>query len=421
MATHEVIEVGSDSDTEILHSDDEGESKGESKGERKREKSPPPPRSSPLKKQLKFQARNFCFTLYLKGKDPLVAITEWKFFVKKALDKAKGYDYCVAGAELCPSTGRLHMQGFIQCSKPKLASTVQKVLQDPTCHMEVARGTAQSNYDYCTKTGTKASESKCKFPGAEPFVWGEMRETEGGAPTTLEVFGAALVEGKPLKEIAQESPGTFLRYSRGAQTLAAMFSKHRDYKDPISVYVYQGVPRSGKSYDALQQAIATGKPFYKKPEGKWWDGYSGEEVVFWDDFQSHTDLPIGLFCQWLDRGPCSVPYKGGFVALRATTFIITSMFSIDCWFGPASQYSEGQLDAVAGRITELNQYRYPRPEFAKRGLKDLIPKQRGFQPPPSPFPVFKPPYYTSASPEESLREALEKGLKIPEIRPGLSL
>lgn len=63
--------------------------------------------------------------------------------------KALSVKYMVFGMEEAPSTGTPHLQGYVVFPKKKEFNAVVKLL--PRCHLTVARGNAQQNYDYCTK------------------------------------------------------------------------------------------------------------------------------------------------------------------------------------------------------------------------------------------------------------------------------
>jgi len=79
--------------------------------------------------------------------------------------------------------GTYHLQGFVCFDNRKAFSTVKSLLGQ-RCHIEVARGTIQQNYDYCTKQdedgyyekGTKPEEQATAGGQATKRKWDEARE-----------------------------------------------------------------------------------------------------------------------------------------------------------------------------------------------------------------------------------------------------
>lgn len=68
--------------------------------------------------------------------------------------------YIVYQEEKCPTTGRNHLQGYLQLvSKKRLngAKGILQVLFGGHPHLEVARGSPQENFEYCTKAETRVS------------------------------------------------------------------------------------------------------------------------------------------------------------------------------------------------------------------------------------------------------------------------
>lgn len=67
-----------------------------------------------------------------------------------ALDKMKIL-FCVLGYEDCPSTGKLHVQGYIELITPCRPRKLQRQL--PNFHVEPAKAGREANVRYCIKSG----------------------------------------------------------------------------------------------------------------------------------------------------------------------------------------------------------------------------------------------------------------------------
>jgi len=57
----------------------------------------------------------------------------------------------VYGYEVCPTTQRPHLQGYIYFANARSFEAVKKIF--PNQHVEIAKGAPEQNFDYCTKDG----------------------------------------------------------------------------------------------------------------------------------------------------------------------------------------------------------------------------------------------------------------------------
>lgn len=121
---------------------------------------------------------------------------------------------------------------------------------------------------------------------------------------------------------------------------------------------HYGDPGLGKSRRA---AALYPEAYWKICSNKWWDGYSGEEVVIMDDMEHY--IASTHLKRWWDRYPCHVEVKGGTVPLKATRFVCTSNFSIEQiarrWFPHDEQRTEYSttLLALKRRISIYREWR----------------------------------------------------------------
>lgn len=108
----------------------------------------PPQKVSPKPKKEKANAsrsRNWCFTV---NNYDLVDET----LMTTAFEMSSSIRYLIYGREVAPGTGTKHLQGFISFSSLKSLSQVKKEIHQ-TCHWEIARGSVEDNYRYCSKDG----------------------------------------------------------------------------------------------------------------------------------------------------------------------------------------------------------------------------------------------------------------------------
>lgn len=112
------------------------------------------------------------------------------------LDNPKVATY-VFQVEETPTTGKLHLQGYISYKDALTRTAVCKIMKAPGIHIEPAQSDAQTNYKYCTKKETRVlgpwalgafagpghrSDYDALYAMAEQFATGrEMLQELGGA------------------------------------------------------------------------------------------------------------------------------------------------------------------------------------------------------------------------------------------------
>lgn len=239
-------------------------------------------------------------------------------------------DYMIVGREV-GERGTPHLQGFINFAKKKTMPGV-KAMVGVRAHVEKAKGTDEQNRDYCSKDGDVLIEV-----GA-PRV--------RGARTDLQTAVSTLIETRSLKVVAERQPEVFVKYYRGLGQLIKTrdLEVKRDWK--TQVHVAWGPPGCGKSRWARQ--FADESATYWKSRGKWWDGYTGQEVVVLDDFYGW--VPYDELLRLCDRYPLIVETKGGSTQFLARTLLITSNKGPQEWY---SQECVPIADALYRRITTL--------------------------------------------------------------------
>ncbi len=110
--------------------------------------------------------------------------------------------YWVYGNEVCPDTGKEHLQGYIEFPKQKGMRAVKKALGDTSAHLEVRRGTSTEAADYCKKDG-KWKE------------WGSISQWGGARrPKTADLAIQSVKDGLTDIEMIEDDPSTFKQNQR---------------------------------------------------------------------------------------------------------------------------------------------------------------------------------------------------------------
>lgn len=248
-------------------------------------------------------SRSYCFTLN--------NYTEQEYEDLVGLFNSGGCQYLIIGKEVAPETGTEHLQAFIYFKNAKSFSAAKAVLGH-RAHLEIAKGTIDQNYRYCSKGGNFAT-------------WGTrpMSQVEKGEANKQRYEAAwALAKSGDFEKIDGDIRVNSYR------TLKEI---HKDYMprvddaSDVTGYWIFGEAGVGKSRTARDRFPV----FYPKLANKWWDGYQGEEAVILDDLDPDNAKYIaGHLKLWSDRYSFLAETKGGAKRIRPKYFCVTSQYSI---------------------------------------------------------------------------------------------
>lgn len=224
------------------------------------------------------------------------------------VDKLQRYaqtetEYMRFGRETCPTTGRQHLQGWLQWAGPRQVHRFWEAFGHP--HIQPRKGSVLSNQTYTAKEGDW-------WEHGTPPAQGERTDWK----TAVEQLRTQRVV-----EVVDTQPH-LLPAIRALERYAVLSRQPPKDRDVRTIYIH-GRSGCGKSR-ALHQAYPDA---YWKPQGDWWDGYEGQAVVVLDDY--YGDQPYAQLLRVLDRYPLRLPVKGGFVPAAFTTVVITSNARLD--------------------------------------------------------------------------------------------
>lgn len=289
------------------------------------------------------RAKNWCFTLHLteplppgNAEDPLVVEPPgWPW---------TGVRFAACQAEQCPTSGRYHLQGYAQFEASKRLTQLKAIL--PGAHWEVARGSPDQNFEYCTKLETRV-------PGYTFFQFGEReaatRQGRACAVSDCVRFIAGNVSVTEA-EVLEAYPSVWVRYPGLIGRIRSAQLGSGGLRD-VRVDLYYGPTGTGKSALAYRDYPRA----YRKPAGKWWDRYLGEQECIFDDYDGSW-MPCTDLLRTLDRYPFLVEIKGNYTNLRVTHFIITTNIPIELWYSAHYEKHPEHLAALRRRITMVRHY-----------------------------------------------------------------
>lgn len=225
--------------------------------------------------------------------------------------------YIIAGEEI-GALGTPHLQGFVYFKNGVRFETCKRRLFGVRTHVEIARGTVQENYLYCTKTrdcDAVANEVVHEF-GDKPMTPDEKGETE------IERYEKAWQQASDnlIEEI--DADIRVKHYS----TLKKIRMDKQLETDLLGVDMdnewFWGDSGTGKSYTAR----SSHPDAYLKMCNKWWDGYDGHDVVLMEDFDQNHKVLCHHLKIWADRYPFPVELKGHVGKIRPRKLIVTSNY-----------------------------------------------------------------------------------------------
>jgi hypothetical protein len=231
--------------------------------------------------------------------------------------------YCIWQAEVGAS-GTEHLQGYVAFFSKKRLSALKKL--SPEAHWEIRRGTHQQAKAYCMKKDN---------PVDGPW---EIGSEEGipkgpGARTDIDALKVDMDAGMSLPDLALNHTALFLRYDRGIRNYLALRSDFRKFQPGEKPVVFVLTGPSGCGKTRLARECFPGAYWVTKPTGNqqlWFDDYSGQEVIVFDEFYSW--VPYDFLLRLLDYGEMHLPFKGGNAKCRAKIFVFTSNMPYSDWY-----------------------------------------------------------------------------------------
>jgi len=218
--------------------------------------------------------------------------------------------YFCFGVERAPTTGTMHLQGYIYFGHARTVTSIRALL--PGCHVEVARGTFLQNRVYCSKGGD-----------FHEFGVPPVTDTQRGDSEFNRWVNAwtAATQGH-LEEIPADIRiryyGTFKRIVTDYMPAVPQLTQ------PCGIWIH------GESGCGKTRSVVEAYPHaFPKPRNQWWDGYQHEEVVYLDDIDVFDKALGGKLKHWADCYAFIAEIKGGSLKIRPKKFIVTSQYRID--------------------------------------------------------------------------------------------
>ncbi|AXH73056.1 MAG: putative viral replication protein [Circoviridae sp.] len=268
------------------------------------------------------EAKNWCFTLN--------NYTETDIEQLRSLKDHEHVQYIIFGKEK-GEQGTEHLQGYISFKKKKRFNFVKEAVSNKA-HIEVAKGNARQNREYCSKDG--AHEEHGTLPNGQ------------GHRSDLDHAADLCRQGKRLREIAEQAPSAFIRYGSGISKLQFYHRPDRRTATP-DIHTFWGPTGTGKTR-RVHEFLDKDELYIHSGE-RWFDGYDGHKAVLFDDFDGSW-FKITYLLKLLDRYIFPVPIKGAHTWWYPDHIYITSNINPEDWYPTAKQEHK---DALLRRLKEF--------------------------------------------------------------------
>lgn len=285
-------------------------------------------------------ARRWTYTLYPQTPDDFR--TEFSTFESKLRDLSHFRGLCHQ-LELCPSTERIHLQGYVEFDKPKRRAAIKSVSE--RVHLEPAKGSRKQCIDYCTKTESRFETGTC-----DPVL---LEETTQGKRNDILDVTLQITRGQLTRDqVFSDRPDLICKYHRGINELFNWREKSERMADrELHVEVLWGDAGVGKTRFAYNSTEPEDVYILNKGNSNnlWWDNYDGQSVLVIDDFYGWIQHSILL--RILDRYPYQMEIKGGYTWAAWTTVYITSNKHPSTWYPIAFPWTDDQ--ALQRRLNNI--------------------------------------------------------------------
>jgi len=245
--------------------------------------------------------------------------------------------YSIYQIEKAPSTGRIHKQIYIECTKPVSLSALITWL--PGSHWESRKGTQDQAIAYCSKQDTRVEG---------PFEHGSLK-SQGKRNDLRDTF-EAIKTGADTKTIMEEHTSVYMKYPKAVERMQIVYNPPKERPRPQIKYLF-GPSGTGKSRLARRD-FPWAYQAYDSKEG-WFDGYDNEDTIIFDDFEGN--FPLRLMLRLLDYGGLRLPVKGGFVNIKAYQFLFTSNYRYEDLYRADPAWIRRIREFAGDQVIEFNE------------------------------------------------------------------
>ena len=312
-----------------------------------------------------------CVNLLLTYNDPEGKIFGDMSLLDQLIENFKEYEpiYGVSCKEKAPTTGMTHYHVYIKLKKRCQKKDGRSLLIVETIrpNIERVRNNIKAIIKYVKKGGYYAEYGTCPV---------ELNDTK-----ISKIDKANVMINGDLEELYLNGTLGAVDVIR-AQKLRSIFQLARPvekYSKKLVLW-FKGETGEGKTRKAFEIAEKFNLSFWMTNDSlKWYDGYTGQELVIIDDFRKNMLGDWNYLLRLLDGYGLAVQVKGGFTTWKPKIIIITSPATPHEAFSWVNKEGEEQgwdkEDQLIRRLTHENEeqiYQFPLWEQDEKRLEATI-------------------------------------------------
>lgn len=270
---------------------------------------------------------------------------------------ARSMDYLCFSQEICPDTGNIHWQGYVEYKVKKRKDWCYRQKTYEKASFKVVDADGATNRDYCYWLDDEHTEPNNTF--AE---YGTMQATQGARTDLVEIREKIMAGEIDYDNILLDYPPYLIdKHGRIIKEWCMARARTVQRREMPETSWFYGETETGKSH-AVKQALTDMEGDYYENcywhnayDSKWWDGYKGQKHVILDDFRGYN-MPLPQLLQILDKYPCSVPKR---YAGASNTPMVAKYIWITCNASPELTYSGAKhesLKQLRRRLTHIKHF-----------------------------------------------------------------
>ena len=266
-------------------------------------------------------------------------------------------DYFCMADEIA-TTGTFHTHIFLYSHSPIRFSTLKG--RFPVAHIEKAYGSAQQNREYVLKSGKWENDEKAETSVTGSFFeYGKPPAEKDENSPQMSALIQNVKDGKRTAEIIDDTPSFAFRI-REIDTLrqTLLSEKFTTENRPLCVTYVSGATGAGKTrgiYQMHNPRDICRITNYRTGRGVSFDGYSGQDVLVFEEFNSQ--IPIEDMLNYLDVYPLNLPARYSDRVACYTKVYVTSNIPLTEQYRDVQRYRLETWRAFLRRIHKVVEYR----------------------------------------------------------------
>ncbi len=262
------------------------------------------------------------------------------------LYREENYRAIVFQLEICPTTGRKHVQGYVEFSRSMRFSAVVRILGG-RARVYVRLGTQTDAVRYVTKEETRV-------PSTQPVRLGTLRAEDGQSSDAYTCFRDALDDSEQsIRTVAVNHFPLMMKHRNAAIWYRSLDTPKRIWNPRVVVlWGASGTGKTRAANDLFPKAYWLCPPNVRNGP-IWFTGYAGEADIIIDDFYGWMQWTQLL--RLLDRYPCNVLVHGSSVPFLGRNIVITSNVHPKEWY----DYEKSDFmkyEALSRRIDRIDHF-----------------------------------------------------------------